>query len=218
MTGTTLLLLPTKVFATSSCVKSNGTLYNIISISPYPPIKVPPPLVATLRIIPETINDNPKSIVPAHTQAKAPIDSLFILAGIIFMVGTLIYTKKKNRAPTGALLKKVNQLQLHFQVLALVLFLTYCQAQPNTVNVLLKEYYFSILLMDLVHFDILYIIDRFEGDFAVCENYNIDEDSVIKIENIKKELIPEDAKEGDIIVVNNDNQIYIDYCANICFI
>ncbi|MCI8965835.1 MAG: DUF3006 domain-containing protein [Clostridia bacterium] len=57
----------------------------------------------------------------------------------------------------------------------------------------------------------MYIIDRFEGDFAVCENYNIDEDSDIKIENIKKELIPEDAKEGDIIVVNNDNQIYIDY-------
>ena len=36
----------------------------------------------------------------------------------------------------------------------------------------------------------MYIIDRFEGDFAVCENYKKDEDSDIKIENIKKELIP----------------------------
>lgn len=57
----------------------------------------------------------------------------------------------------------------------------------------------------------IYIIDRFEGEFAVCENYSMDEDSDIITENIKKELIPKDAKEGDIIVINNNNQIYIDY-------
>jgi len=39
-----------------------------------------------------------------------------------------------------------------------------------------------------------YIIDRFEGDFAVCE---VD---VGKTVDIRADLLPSDAKEGDVIV------------------
>ena len=64
-----------------------------------PVINAPPPLVAILNIIPETIRDNPKSIVPAHTQAKAPIDSLLLLAlfefTIIFKAMITILTNTK---------------------------------------------------------------------------------------------------------------------------
>ena len=45
-----------------------------------------------------------------------------------------------------------------------------------------------------------YIIDRFEGDFAVCENYDTEE-----IIDILKEKLPNDAKEGDIIF-KDDNE------------
>jgi len=42
------------------------------------------------------------------------------------------------------------------------------------------------------------IIDRFEGDFAVCET----EDR--KMINIKRSLLPGDAKEGDVIIRTSD--------------
>ena len=42
-------------------------------------------------------------------------------------------------------------------------------------------------------------IDRFEGDFAVCEK---EDRSMI---NIRKDKIPTDAKEGDILVIESDS-------------
>ena len=42
------------------------------------------------------------------------------------------------------------------------------------------------------------IIDRFEGDFAVCEK----EDR--KMLNIKRAQVPVDAKEGDALIINGD--------------
>jgi hypothetical protein len=47
------------------------------------------------------------------------------------------------------------------------------------------------------------IIDRFEGNFAVCEK---DNGEMISIERDK---LPSDAKEGDALVIKQDN-IYID--------
>lgn len=58
---------------------------------------------------------------------------------------------------------------------------------------------------------ITYLIDRFEEEFAVCENYSENEDDEIIMKNIEKDIIPDDAKEGDIIVVSEDGKIYIDY-------
>lgn len=43
------------------------------------------------------------------------------------------------------------------------------------------------------------VIDRFEEGFAVCEK----EDSTLI--NIKKSLIPIDAKEGDVLLIDGDN-------------
>lgn len=43
------------------------------------------------------------------------------------------------------------------------------------------------------------VIDRFEGDFAVCE------DDSCKMHNIARSTIPKEAKEGDVIVVEGDN-------------
>ncbi|MBE6067445.1 MAG: DUF3006 domain-containing protein [Clostridium lundense] len=40
------------------------------------------------------------------------------------------------------------------------------------------------------------IIDRFEGDFAVCEKEN---KTMI---DIPKEILPEEAKEGDVLNIN----------------
>lgn len=48
------------------------------------------------------------------------------------------------------------------------------------------------------------VIDRFEDIYAVCE---CEDESMI---NIEKEKIPKEAKEGDVLLVNNDN-IVIDY-------
>lgn len=42
------------------------------------------------------------------------------------------------------------------------------------------------------------VIDRFEGSFAICEK----EDRTIL--NIKKEYIPEGAKEGDVLDIQGD--------------
>ena len=48
------------------------------------------------------------------------------------------------------------------------------------------------------------IIDRFEGEFAVCEDANKN------IVNIKREVIPKEAKEGDVLVQEKDTYV-IDY-------
>lgn len=48
------------------------------------------------------------------------------------------------------------------------------------------------------------VIDRFEGDFAVCENRQ-----TLEIENIEKSKLPENIKEGDIIKSKN-NQYELD--------
>jgi Protein of unknown function (DUF3006) len=42
------------------------------------------------------------------------------------------------------------------------------------------------------------IIDRFEGDFAVCE----EKDRTML--NVKRDKLPPDAKEGDILNINGD--------------
>lgn len=42
------------------------------------------------------------------------------------------------------------------------------------------------------------VIDRFEGKYAVCEK---DDGS---FENIKKDIIPIEAKEGDVLDINGD--------------
>ena len=47
------------------------------------------------------------------------------------------------------------------------------------------------------------VIDRFEGEFAVCEAENR------KIINVEKARLPEAAKEGDVIVVS-DSTIRLD--------
>jgi len=49
-----------------------------------------------------------------------------------------------------------------------------------------------------------YIIDRFEESFAVCQNIIND-----NIENIKREFIPKEAKEGDVIVFS-DGKYFLD--------
>jgi len=48
-----------------------------------------------------------------------------------------------------------------------------------------------------------YIVDRFEGCYAVCEK---EDKSFI---NIKKDILPPDTKEGDILIENNGD-FYID--------
>lgn len=50
-----------------------------------------------------------------------------------------------------------------------------------------------------------YSIDRFEGDFAVCENLKDD-----KMLNIHKSHLPEGCREGDILKYENGTYI-IDY-------
>ncbi len=47
-----------------------------------------------------------------------------------------------------------------------------------------------------------YTIDRFEGDFAVCENRQTGE-----FVNIRKSEIPECAKEGDILLYENEKYV-----------
>ena len=48
-----------------------------------------------------------------------------------------------------------------------------------------------------------YIIDRFEGDFAICERDDL------KFENIKKEKLPKDIAEGDVIFFDGKKIRYI---------
>jgi hypothetical protein len=47
------------------------------------------------------------------------------------------------------------------------------------------------------------IIDRFEGDFAVCEK----EDRIML--NVKRDKLPADVKEGDVLIIEG-NMISID--------
>ncbi|KGG80460.1 pyruvate kinase [Caloranaerobacter azorensis H53214] len=47
------------------------------------------------------------------------------------------------------------------------------------------------------------IIDRFEGDYAVIELENLE------VINILKDNLPQNAKEGDVVVIK-DNKYYID--------
>lgn len=49
-----------------------------------------------------------------------------------------------------------------------------------------------------------WIIDRFEGDFAVCEG----EDGCM--ENIARDLLPEDGKEGDCLLWTEEGGYQID--------
>lgn len=48
-----------------------------------------------------------------------------------------------------------------------------------------------------------YVIDRFEGDYAVCEDENKE------IINIERTKIPSEAKEGDVLV-QIENEICLD--------
>lgn len=57
---------------------------------------------------------------------------------------------------------------------------------------------FSKELENSIKQESLFSIDRFEGEFAVCENKETSE-----IVNIKKSLLPENCKVGDIIKFKN---------------
>lgn len=48
-----------------------------------------------------------------------------------------------------------------------------------------------------------YIIDRFEGDYAVCEEYGSG-----RYINIKKEDLPENLKEGDVIASGENGYFF----------
>lgn len=50
-----------------------------------------------------------------------------------------------------------------------------------------------------------YIIDRFESEYAVCENIETE-----KMENILRTILPREAREGDILIINDDNTAVID--------
>lgn len=50
-----------------------------------------------------------------------------------------------------------------------------------------------------------YIVDRFEGNYAICE----DENSIIV--NIIKSNLPSDTKEGDCLIMKDDGNFYIDF-------
>lgn len=50
-----------------------------------------------------------------------------------------------------------------------------------------------------------YIVDRFEGLYAICEN---EEKEFI---NILRELLPTETKEGDFLYVNEDGEYFVDY-------
>ena len=51
-----------------------------------------------------------------------------------------------------------------------------------------------------------FTIDRFEGEFAVCENRETQE-----MVNIPKEKLPKGAKEGDIIKLEGEEYMVNDY-------
>lgn len=52
-----------------------------------------------------------------------------------------------------------------------------------------------------------YIIDRFEGKFAVCEKYDGLE---LEYVNIEKEVLPNNLKEGDVITFDGNKYFFND--------
>jgi Protein of unknown function (DUF3006). len=48
------------------------------------------------------------------------------------------------------------------------------------------------------------VIDRFEGDFAVCEKSNRE------MINVEKSRIPSEAKEGSVLIVSDSGDINVD--------
>lgn len=52
-----------------------------------------------------------------------------------------------------------------------------------------------------------YIVDRFEGKYAVCET---ETNSFV---NIEKHKLPSEIREGDVIIENDDGSYYIDTVA-----
>lgn len=50
-----------------------------------------------------------------------------------------------------------------------------------------------------------YIVDRFEGLYAICENEHLE------TINILTELLPPDTKEGDFLYINDEGVYCIDY-------
>ncbi|NLL72763.1 MAG: DUF3006 domain-containing protein [Clostridiales bacterium] len=49
-----------------------------------------------------------------------------------------------------------------------------------------------------------YIVDRFEGDYAICEDqHNI-------FVNIRKSNLPSDVKEGDCLIMKDDGSFALD--------
>lgn len=48
------------------------------------------------------------------------------------------------------------------------------------------------------------IIDRFEGDYAICEK---DDKSII---DIKKDSLPVGAKAGDVLIIKEDKTVVVD--------
>lgn len=53
--------------------------------------------------------------------------------------------------------------------------------------------------------DALFTLDRYEGEYAICEDRNTG-----KIFNVSKDQLPQNAKEGDILIFK-DNTYQIDY-------
>lgn len=49
-----------------------------------------------------------------------------------------------------------------------------------------------------------YIVDRFEGNYAICEDENN-----ISV-NIKRNNLPMETKEGDCLIMKDDGNFYID--------
>lgn len=50
-----------------------------------------------------------------------------------------------------------------------------------------------------------YIVDRFEGKYAICE----DEKNILV--SINKSNLPSDTKEGDCLIMKDDGEFYIDF-------
>lgn len=50
------------------------------------------------------------------------------------------------------------------------------------------------------------IVDRFEGNYAVCENIS-DDDLISEMLNIERSKLPLAVKEGDVLVITSDSII-----------
>lgn len=62
--------------------------------------------------------------------------------------------------------------------------------------------FINLLSERIMQMEEIYVIDRLEGDYAVCENRDTGE-----IINIEKSLLPEDIKEGTVLKYENGNYI-----------